>query len=172
MSTLQVRRNSLGSTKLHLEQMLDVLRNWNEPVIRYAPSNGSPEFLEACVGYYHKIGHPFVTKQNMVVGVGASECLQWVFFGICQPGEEILVFEPFYSNYSAVAAMVGITLTPVPTSIENGFHLPSKQEIEKYINQKTKGILYTNPGIFFKEKFFELIIFRKPYRNCLFQRRS
>jgi len=128
------------------EQMLDVLRNWKEPVIRYAPSQGTPQFLDACVSYYHKIGFPFVSKQHMVIGIGASECLQWTFFATCEPGEELLVFEPFYSNYSAIASQVGVTLRAVPTTIENGFHLPTRKEIQAHITPKTKGILYTNPG--------------------------
>jgi len=138
---------NIGDPDVHTPvEMLKVLQEWKDPVVRYAPSQGLPIFLDACVSYYHQLGFKFVTKQHMVTGVGASECLQWAFFSCCEAGDEILVFEPFYSNYSAVAAYTGIHLRAVPTSIESGFHLPTKETILSHITPKTKAILYTNPG--------------------------
>lgn len=65
---------------------------------------------------------------------------------ICDVNEEIIVFEPFYTNYNGFATLVDVKLVPIPLSIKNGFHLPSEEEIEKYITQKTRGILITNPS--------------------------
>jgi len=126
--------------------MIDALKNWTEPVIRYAPSQGTPEFVKACLTYYHRLGFNFLESADIVVGEGASEILAWCFFGCCEAGDEVLTFEPFYSNYNAIAAFTGVTITSVPTSLKNGFHLPSEEEIVKRITPKTKAILFTNPG--------------------------
>lgn len=63
------------------------------------------------------------------MSVGGSEALQWTMFGVCNPGEEILVFEPYYSNYNAIAVATGVKLVSVETRIEDGFHLPAKEVI-------------------------------------------
>jgi len=68
------------------------------------------------------------------------------FFATCEAGDEVLTFEPFYSNYSAVAAWTGVKIVAAPTSIENGFHLPSRKVIESKISPRTKAILFCNPG--------------------------
>lgn len=65
---------------------------------------------------------------------------------LCDPGDEIMVFEPFYANYTTFCKEFGAKINAVPTSVENGYHLPSEEEIEKYITPKTKAILLTNPG--------------------------
>jgi aspartate aminotransferase len=149
-------------------EMLEVLHSWEAPVIRYAPSRGLPEFLSAMKEYYHTIGHDWVEESDMVktlwetclpqiASVGGSEALQWTMFGVANPGEEILVFEPYYSNYNAIAAATGVMLVPLETKIEEGFHLPSREAIlvgqnynpfnnKEKIGPKTKAILYTNPG--------------------------
>ncbi|MCX7778756.1 MAG: aminotransferase class I/II-fold pyridoxal phosphate-dependent enzyme [Patescibacteria group bacterium] len=82
----------------------------------------------------------------MVVTIGASEAILFAFATICQPGEEIIVFEPFYTNYNGYASMTGIKLKPIKTLAENGFHLPDRKEIERKINGKTKGIIICNPN--------------------------
>lgn len=65
---------------------------------------------------------------------------------LCDPGDEIMVFEPFYANYTTFCKEFGAKINAVPTSVENGYHLPSEEEIEKHITPKTKAILLTNPG--------------------------
>lgn len=83
-------------------------------------------------------------------------------FAVANLGDEILVIEPFYSNYSSCAHFVGVKLVPVPTSIENGFHLPKIEEIEKRISKKTKAILFCSPnnptGTIYTKKEIQMLV--------------
>lgn len=126
--------------------MLDVLRNWKLETIRYAQSQGEPELLSALSDYYHKLGFPQINEENTVITVGGSEAVGMSLFAVAGPGDEVLVFEPFYSNYSSCTHLCNVKLVPVPTSIKNGFHLPAKKEIERKITKKTKAILFCSPN--------------------------
>ncbi len=126
--------------------MLDVLKNWDIETIRYAQSQGEPELLKSLTSYYQNLGFKSIKEEDILITVGGSEGVVMSFFAVANPGDEILVFEPFYSNYSACAHFVGVKLVPISTSIENGFHLPKKEEIEKKITSKTKAILVCSPN--------------------------
>lgn len=126
--------------------MLDVLKNWDRNPIGYDQSQGNPEFLKSLVWYYRKIGFPFIKDTNIQVTTGGSEAISMAMFAVCESGDEILVFEPLYANYNSYAVVNGVRLVPVTTDIKNGFHLPSRAEIEKRINPKTKAILICNPN--------------------------
>ncbi|MBI5620236.1 pyridoxal phosphate-dependent aminotransferase [Candidatus Gottesmanbacteria bacterium] len=128
------------------EVMLDVLHNWKDNPIRYGQSQGEPGFLDAVLSYYHTLGFPFLNTEQLQVTSGGSEAIAMAMFAVTDPGEEILTFEPLYTNYNSYAAMNGITLTAVATDIKTGFHLPLQQEIEKKITKNTKAILYCNPN--------------------------
>lgn len=126
--------------------MIDVLKNWDTNPLGYSQSQGEPIFLEALKSYYHSLGFPFVETNAIQVTNGGSEAIAMAMFAIVAPGEEILVFEPLYANYNSYAAITGVNLVAVPTSIENGFHLPVREVIEQKITDKTKAILYCNPN--------------------------
>jgi len=126
------------------EVMIDVLKNWQQNPIGYAPAQGREDFLESLQKYYVKIGFNF-DQSEIIATVGGSEALAFAFFATCEWGDEALVFEPFYSNYAVLAALTGVKLKAVPTSIAEGFHLPSTEEIEKYISPKTRAVLFSNP---------------------------
>ncbi len=126
--------------------MLKVLHEWNYNPIRYAQSQGEPEFLKALESYFHDLGYKSVNPKNMVVTVGGSEAVVISLYAVANPGEEVLVFEPFYSNYSACASFADVKLVAVPTRIEDGFHLPSQKQIEAKITKKTRAILFCSPG--------------------------
>jgi aspartate aminotransferase len=81
-----------------------------------------------------------------VVTTAGSEAIVFCMMAICAPGDEIIVPEPFYTNYNGFAVMASIKLIPVTCKAEDGFHLPSKDEIEKLINKKTKAIIYCSPN--------------------------
>lgn len=116
-------------------------------VIAYGRSQGQPETIEAMVWYYQHLGFSDINPENIIVTVGGSEALLWAMFGTCEYGDEIVVFEPFYTNYNAFAQFTGVRLAAVTTKIESGFHLPPQDEIETKIKKgKTKGILLTNPN--------------------------
>jgi len=169
------------------KEMLKVLHNWSQPNIPYAPSQGHPPLLDCLQTYYTKQGFKDINKSDMIIGLGGSECLEWTFFGICDIGDEVLVFEPFYSNYLSIASYAGVQLSAVSTEMENGFRLPSKKSIEDRITKKTKAILYTNPGnptgvVYTKDEVEMLVsiasekgiflIADEPYRDFTFDRTS
>ena len=116
-----------------------------QKTIAYAPSNGMAETLTAWRMYFKNFGIEF-TESEMIVTAGGSEAVIFAMCSICDTNDEIIVFEPFYTNYNGFATLANVKLKAVPLSIENGFHLPSADEIEKYITPKTKGILLNNPS--------------------------
>lgn len=128
------------------EVMLAELHNFDPKIIRYCNSKGEKVFLEALVKYYNRLGFHDIKEENIQVTIAGSEAIFWAMMAICNPGEEIIVFEPFYANYNGFAQMAGVKLVPILTKIENGFHLPVIKEIEKKITSKTRGILICNPS--------------------------
>jgi aspartate aminotransferase len=128
------------------EPMIKVLKDWDINPIGYSQSQGEPVFLESLKSYYHRLGAKFLDTTNIQVTTGGSEAISMAMFAICQPGDEIIVFEPFYANYNTYAAVNGVTLVPIRTTIENGFHLPSVDVIESHITSKTKAILICSPN--------------------------
>ncbi|MFH0821076.1 MAG: pyridoxal phosphate-dependent aminotransferase [Candidatus Peregrinibacteria bacterium] len=127
------------------EVMLNVLRNWSENPIRYAHPWGAVKFLDALLAYYFKLGYSWLKQGDLMATQGGSEALVMSFLGIADHGDEILTFEPFYSNYAVCAAITGNKLVAVPTSIQTGFHLPDEKTIESYITPKTRAILFCSP---------------------------
>ena len=123
--------------------MIDALHSWKENPIGYGQSQGEPVFLDALKNYYHGLGFPFIHDDHIQVTSGGSEAISMAMFTVADPGEEILVFEPLYTNYNSYAAISDVHLRAVPTDIKTGFHLPN---IEKYISKKTRAILFCNPN--------------------------
>jgi len=111
----------------------------------YAASEGLPMFVDAVVDYYNKIGLDY-KKEDILVTNGGSEALTFLMKTLCDIGEEILVFEPFYYNYNGFSDAESVNVVSVPTSSENGFHLPDKETILSKITDKTRAILFSNPG--------------------------
>ena len=126
--------------------MMDVLKTWNIDPVGYSQSQGEPVFLESLKSYYHGLGATFIDIPNIQVTSGGSEAISMALFAICEPGDEVIVFEPFYANYNTYAVVNGVKLVPVRTSITDGFHLPNKENIEKHISKKTKAILICSPN--------------------------
>lgn len=127
------------------EVMIDSLKNWTQNPIEYAPSGGTKAYLEALLSYYHGLGFNFLTTKNILGTIAGSEAINMAIFAVCDPGDEILVFEPFYSSYKTSAEMFGVKLVPVETKISEGFHLPTDDEIVKNVTPRTKAILYSSP---------------------------
>lgn len=126
--------------------MVDVLTKWSANPIPYGQSQGEPKFLESLVSYYSKLGYSFIKTNNIQVTTGGSEAILMAFFAVCQPGEEVIAFEPYYTNYNSYAAINGVKINPVLTKGETAFHLPERREIEKKITKKTKAIIICNPS--------------------------
>jgi aspartate aminotransferase len=126
-------------------QFMEAIRAFDGKVISYGPSQGNPELLKAIARYYQAWGMNY-TEQNIYVTNGGSEALQFAAMSLCDPGDEILVFEPFYANYTTFVRLASAKIRAVPTAAENGYRLPAKEVVEQYITPRTKAILLTNPG--------------------------
>lgn len=101
--------------------MIDVLRNWHENPIRYGQSQGEPAFLEALLSYYHDLGFAFLNIDNLQTTSGGSEAIAMAMFAVADAGEEILTFEPLYTNYNSYAAINGVRLVSVATTSKPDF---------------------------------------------------
>ena len=127
------------------EVFFDAIAKFDNPVIAYSNSQGEKVMIESMVKYYKKHNMNF-DYEDIIITQGGSEALIFAMFAVCDPGDEILVPEPFYTNYNGFASITGAKIVPITTKAEDGFHLPAKGEITKLINKKTKAILLANPG--------------------------
>jgi aspartate aminotransferase len=114
-------------------------------VLGYSHSAGVRTYREKLADYYTRVGIDVITD-NILVTTGGSEALLFGFMSTCNPGDEVIIPEPFYANYNGFAVQAGLNVVPVTASIENGFALPPIEEIEKKITDKTKAIVICNPG--------------------------
>ena len=114
-------------------------------VIEYSNSEGMLAYREGLKGYYSSKDIQ-LDVANIMVTTGGSEALVFAFMSTLNPGDEVIIPEPFYANYNGFAVMAGATVVPVTAVIDNGFALPPISEFEKKITNKTKGILICNPG--------------------------
>lgn len=127
------------------EIFYETVRNFNEDVLEYALSQGIPELIEAMIEYYAKYDMHF-DQQEILITNGGSEALMFAIMATCDPGDEVLAPEPFYTNYNGFASAVSVSVKPITTYAENGFHLPAKKDIISRITDKTRCILLSNPG--------------------------
>lgn len=125
--------------------VFETIKKMNLATIAYAPSNGIPQALTAWKDYYRFHNIEFDEKE-IVITAGGSEALIFALSTVCDSGDEVVVLEPFYTNYNGFATLADVRLCPVPLNISNGFHLPSEAEIEKRITPRTKAILICNPS--------------------------
>jgi aspartate aminotransferase len=125
--------------------LLDAVRGFHDPVVAYSPSHGEAECVDFFVEYYKRLGIP-LGKQHLNVTTGGSEALLFTMLSVASPGEEIVVAEPYYTNYRAMAQLAGLSIVPVTTRQEDGYHLPSRAALEKVITPRTKAILLCNPN--------------------------
>ncbi|GAA4281413.1 pyridoxal phosphate-dependent aminotransferase [Gaetbulibacter aestuarii] len=124
---------------------LDAIKESNIDVLAYSSSNGSEIYREKLADYYKKHGID-VTSNDIIVTTGASEGLLFLFSSILDPGDEVIISEPFYANYIAFSTATGVNVVPVVCKIDNNFALPPIKEYEKLITERTKAILICNPG--------------------------
>ncbi len=114
-------------------------------VLSYTHSRGIDELLSSLENYYNDLGINF-TSEDIIVTNGGSEAILFAYMALLDPGDEILVFEPYYSNYNIFAKEVSANITPITTYAKDNFRLPKKEDIQKKITNKTKVIAITNPS--------------------------
>lgn len=127
------------------EIALDAVRSYPEKLVAYSHSAGNTSYREKLVGYYSRY-NIHITPDQIIVGAGASEALLFAMQSIMDPGDEVIIPEPFYANYNGFAINSGINVVPINSSIESGFALPPIADFEKAITPKTKAILVCNPN--------------------------
>ncbi len=141
--------------------------------IPYPAFRGQYELLDAWKRYYKSIGIPYkFENEDMIVTAGASDAMGLIGATVADPGDEILVFEPFYAPYLIYAKFLGVNLVAVPLDPDTGYHLPDKEEIVKKITKKTKAIFFTNPNnptgtVFGKSEIQSLLNIAKEYNLFL-----
>jgi aspartate aminotransferase len=123
----------------------EAIRNFDEKVLAYSLSEGNLSYREGLAAYYQKHNIPVLTE-DILITTGGSEALMFAFQSCLDPGDEVIIPEPFYANYNGFAQSAGIVIRPVTSFIETGFALPLVEDFEKLINERTKAILICNPG--------------------------
>lgn len=127
------------------EVALNAIKNMDRKVIEYSHSAGFESYRKKLSDYYKSININ-VESDEIIITTGGSEALTFGFLTTCNPGDEIIIPEPFYANYNGFAVSAGLNVVPVTASIETGFALPPVEEFEKKITSKTKAIVICNPG--------------------------
>ncbi len=127
------------------EEFMNGIRESDVEVLSYSPSKGIKKVVKALVEYYrdHRVE---LKPGELMITTGGSEAGLFAFFVAMEPGEEILIPEPFYTNYRGFAGMTGVEIVPIPTREEENFRLPDKKELEGLISERTGAILLTNPS--------------------------
>lgn len=127
------------------EAAISAIKNIDLSIIEYSPSAGYESYRKKLAQFYQN-QNVNVDKEDIIITTGGSEALLFALATITDPGDEIIIPEPFYANYNAFSASTGATVVPVISSIETAFALPSIASFEKLITPKTKAILICNPG--------------------------
>lgn len=127
------------------EGFMKAVRDFDESVLEYADSVGSDELVSAMIEYYKGYDINYEPGEILITN-GGSEALLFAMMTLCNPGENILVPEPFYTNYNGFATSVDVQIRPITTKAEEGFHLPSKEKVLASLDENTRAILISNPG--------------------------
>lgn len=127
------------------KEALNAIKNKQFTSVRYSNSAGIESYRKNLVGYYKSVGID-ISYDQVIITQGGSEALQFAINAVCNPGDEVIVMEPFYTNYNTFAYQSKIKLVPIPTTIETGFAIPPMEAFEKCIGPRTKAILFNNPN--------------------------
>lgn len=137
---------NIGQPDIHTPELFyEAVSKFNNPVLAYAGSQGIPQLIDSFIKYYKKWDIDF-EKDEIMVTNGGSEAIMFALMAVADYDDNVLIPEPFYTNYNGFSQVAGVNVVPFLTKAENGFHLPSKEEIVKSINPKTRAILLSNPG--------------------------
>ena len=125
--------------------ILDAVRHSDIKVLEYSHSAGNESYRRKLVEYYKRVGID-ISYDQILITTGGSEAIMFGFFTCLNPGDEVIIPEPFYANYNGFACAAGVTVVPITSHIENGFALPPIKDFEKKITSKTKAIIVCSPN--------------------------
>ncbi len=125
--------------------ILDAVRHADIKVLEYSHSAGNESYRRKLVQYYKSVGIE-VDHNQILITTGGSEAIMFGFFTCLNPGDEVIIPEPFYANYNGFACAAGVNVVPITSRIETGFALPPIADFEKVITPKTKAIIICSPN--------------------------
>lgn len=127
------------------DAVLNAVRSSTFKVLEYSHSAGNESYRKKLVQYYQRNGIN-ISHDQIIVTTGGSEAILFGFLAALDPGDEVIIPEPFYANYNGFAVEAGVKVVPITSHIENGFALPPIEDFEKVISPKTKAIIICNPN--------------------------
>ena len=143
---VKVYHLNIGQPDIETPQaIMDAVRHTNMKILEYSHSAGNESYRRKLVEYYKKVGIDISYDQIMIT-TGGSEAIMFGFFTCLNPGDEVIIPEPFYANYNGFACAAGVNVVPITSHIENGFALPPIEDFEKVITSKTKAIIICSPN--------------------------
>ncbi len=143
---IKVFHLNIGQPDIETPQaILDAVKHTDMKVLEYSHSAGFESYRKKLAGYYRK-NDIDVDHNQIIVTTGGSEAILFAVMSCLDPGDEIIIPEPFYANYNGFGTSAGIRIVPIPSYIEDGFALPSIEAFEKAITTRTKAIMICNPN--------------------------
>lgn len=127
------------------ENALEAIRNIDKKVLEYSHSAGYESYRKGLARYYKSVDID-ISHEDIIVTTGGSEAIMFTFLSCLNPGDEVIVPEPFYTNYNGFAQATGVKVVSITSKIEEDFALPPVSELEKKITDKTKAIMICNPN--------------------------
>jgi aspartate aminotransferase len=164
---------NIGQPDIHTpDTSLNAIHNYEEKVIEYSHSAGIESYRRGLAKYYQNIGI-MVDHTEIMITTGGSEAILFAMLATMNPGDEIIVPEPYYTNYSGFAVEAGVQVVPITSSIETGFALPEIKDFEKVITDRTKAVIICNPNnptgyLYSKEELLKLKELALKYNLYLF----
>ena len=143
---MKIHHLNIGQPDIETPRVFfEAISRFSDSVLEYAPAPGVSDFLTATQKYYESLGF-HITREDILATYGGSEALQIVMSCILEEGDEVLVPEPFYHNYTTFINITGGKIRPIKTKAEEGYRFATREQIEPLINEHTRAILMTNPG--------------------------
>jgi aspartate aminotransferase len=126
-------------------QVIEAIQGYDKNIIAYGQSEGEFEVRQGLQSYYRSFGVE-IAVEDIMITTGGSEALQFAFMTLCDPGDEVIVPEPFYTNVASFARSAMVDLVAVTSTMENGFALPPIETFEERMNERTKAVLLCSPN--------------------------
>lgn len=137
---------NIGQPDMDTPQIaLQAVRNTDFKILEYSHSAGNESYRRKLANYYHKV-NIHVDHNEIIITTGGSEAILFGFLSCLDPGDEVIVPEPFYANYNGFAVQSEVTITPIHSTIDTGFELPPIEDFEKNITERTRAIIICNPN--------------------------